>query len=109
MTLLKDVLQCVEGVRSYSGRGMNGRICLGITTDNPIKTVLEITKNMLDQINSIDVDIESDIERHEGQLSEVYELIGDLQECQTDSMGRSQIVYFPEIPWDLEYANESDD
>lgn len=72
---LRDVLEIVEAegfdVRlEYSGRGMYGRKCLGITTDN-----------MGDMFVL-------------GQLLHEHDWMG---RPSTDSMGRSAIVYWPSV------------
>lgn len=68
--------------RSYSGRGMYGEQCLGITCAQPERVICTL----------FSVALEMDWEREDLQS-----LAEALQESCTDSMGRSAIVYFPDI------------
>lgn len=79
------ILRIIEGAgytaRSYSGRGMYGRSCLGVVASN----VLEMFADML---NEVDTSAEED------EIS----LVGDMmRNAVTDSMGRDTIVYWPNI------------
>jgi hypothetical protein len=68
--------------RPYSGRGMYGKQCLGITHNQPERVICTL----------FSVALEMDWEREDLQT-----LAEALQESRTDSMGRSAIVYFPDI------------
>jgi hypothetical protein len=61
--------------RSYSGRGMYGKECVGVTCDNQ-------------------ADLLFDMMDHASRTQ-----IKQLKGCMTDSMGRSIIVYWPNIEW----------
>jgi hypothetical protein len=66
-------------LRSYSGRGMYGAVCVGLDCDNVLEALGELTETeVLD-------------------LSQVAHL---LKTASSDSMGRGQIVYWPDIAWD---------
>lgn len=84
-----------QEIRNYSGRGMNGAECLGITTDdNPLDVVLEIISSAVD---------------NELSRSVIKELCGQLQGAKTDSMGRGTIIYWPRIEWedpDIEFEED---
>ncbi len=72
-------------VRSYSGRGMFGRSCVGVDTNDVfgfIADVLEIA-----------------------QPGDVYSLSQVLRNSRQDSMGRSSIIYWPDLP----YTEEGDE
>lgn len=73
--------------RSYSGRGMYGKECLAVTTDqfdgdNPVATVVEIVQLMLDDVTC---------------NSDRNDILDDLRRSYMDSMGRSNVIYFPHI------------
>lgn len=71
--------------RSYSGRGMYGRECLGFACD------------------SVDGFIEDIYERMSGTLmgdSTEAEVRRLLKGRSSDQMGRRYIVYFPSVKWD---------
>ena len=67
-------LECRD---NYSGRGMYGRTCYGIVTDNIFYVVITLC----------------DMIRDEGYES-AADIIGEVR---TDSMGLDKIVYFPSI------------
>lgn len=64
--------------RSYSGRGMYGKECVGVTCDNQVDLIFD----MMDHASR----------------NQIKELKG----CKTDSMGRSIIVYWPNVAWSEE-------
>ena len=70
--------------RSYSGRGMFGRECLGIVG----KTVADVTADLFDGLDALDLP-DSD--------AAYREVSAALRASRTDSMGMDVIVYFPEI------------
>lgn len=74
---LEYLLECHD-VRSYSGRGMNGRKCLAVTTTDG-QSVL----HLLSQIVSGCEDVE-----------EAEEL---LRSARTDAMGTETVVYWPRV------------
>jgi hypothetical protein len=85
MHILQEILESVEGqdIRSYSGRGMNGRECLGVVVpdiNSFLKVVLVAT-------------LDEDFDKSLGQ--DIIDAIDNMKE---DSMGRDTIVYFPDIP-----------
>ena len=69
--------------RAYSGRGMYGQNCLGVTADcNPARVVACILLQAL--------------EAADGELNE---LLTEFQNVHCDSLGMGSIVYFPSIAW----------
>lgn len=96
-----DSQQVIEAIkdagydtRSYSGRGMFGKECLGVTTDNPIKMVCEVIAAFSVKVNDIET---------------VEELTKVLGKAQTDSMGRDTIVYWPSLSPEAEEGSCYDD
>ena len=72
--------------RSYSGRGMFGRQCLGITA----KDALTVAVDLFDGLRYAPLD-EADLDAAHEDLAQA------LREARTDSMGMDVIVYFPDI------------
>ena len=66
--------------RSYSGRGMYGKQCLGISSENVIKTIVDILRWVFG----------------EGDDDLYYALSKAMQSAKTDSMGHGFIIYFPD-------------
>lgn len=62
----------------YSGRGMYGNTCVGITCDNPVQAAMELMAYLADSIEPADA----------------LDILGTPQ---VDSMGCSQILYFPHL------------
>jgi|CXWL01.1.fsa_nt_gi hypothetical protein len=76
----------VDGVRSYSGRAMYGRSCLGVETND----VGDLFAAVLEEV-------EGDDDTHE-----IQEAFRDMR---TDAMGRGTIVYFPNV----EFVGDEDE
>ena len=64
---------------NYSGRGMYGANCYGLTCNNPLEVISKITYEVWDMDK-------------EGAMVCWIDMMAD---AQTDSMGRQQILYFP--------------
>lgn len=78
---LQGILEStVDGVQSYSGRGMYGRSCLGVETDD-----------LGDLFAAVLEELEGEEDTQDVQLA--------FKSMRTDSMGRGTIVYFPAIPF----------
>lgn len=87
---LQDTLEStLDGVRSYSGRGMYGRSCLGIETDD----IGDVFAAVLEEL-------EGEEDTQDIQLA--------FKDMRTDAMGRSTIVYFPTVPF-VEDDEEDDE
>jgi len=85
----------IEGysARSYSGRGMYGKRCVGVVTKNAFQLGTKIAAALL-----ADEEDGSDLV---GQLAR-------LQVCE-DSMGLDTIVYFPKVEWPAGRAETDED
>mgnify|MGYP003533288648 FL=1 len=97
-TIFKDAIEDTGySVRSYSGRGMYGKSCLGFETtryQNSIQAVAEIIGNLAETCR-FDEELE---------LQDFIEMFSDVQQ---DSLGLGQIIYFPDIAWEKDWE-ESD-
>lgn len=67
--------ECGFETRSYSGRGMYGKSCIGVETDD----IFELGFQIGSALSGED--------------------IGHIPPCKTDSMGRDSIVYWPDLAW----------
>jgi len=65
----------------YSGRGMFGRCCVGITCDDPLSKLIGLFAYIMDSDNEL----------------EAYEVQETLGKPKQDSMGMSCILYFPKL------------
>lgn len=73
-------------VRSYSGRGMYGKDCVGIVTDDSFGTVI---LNIWEYC------------RNFHKLNEnVSDLIQSLKNNRQDNMGLESVYYFPRMKWE---------
>ena len=73
---------------SYSGRGMHGKRCMGVVTDDSVGMLcLNLAAQLL-------IDVESRYEQRS--------IIEELAACDVckDSMGQSSIIYFQGMTWD---------
>lgn len=75
--LIYDQFCDSHNVRPYSGRGMMGRVCLGVTVTQPLMFMYELGRFC---------------------VSEEVDLL-DYTCVRQDNMGHDYIVYFPELPW----------
>ncbi len=94
MITLQSVLQDIGyETRSYSGRNMYDRECLGVVTEDSIGTMFGA------------------ILRHVAEkrlhLRTVDEIAEGIEDIRTDDMGRSTVVYFPSVAF--EAPEETDD
>ncbi len=71
----------------YSGRGMYGRECPGITTDNPMQVVMAFAATLAIMEAQEEYDT----------FPELENVTWDSFQVRTDSMGLSTIVYFPNM------------
>lgn len=91
--------------RSYSGRGMYGKECLGVECSSPTAAILDIVQTLVENM-----EVET-VERALISKHDVGYLVDLLREHRTDSLGCVSILYFPRIDWiDVEnlYATESE-
>lgn len=89
MKLANDDIELIENaldgegeVRSYSGRAMYGKCCLGIVSDNTPRSLMVLIKNLME----------------DGQTSLVERLSHTT--VREDSMGKGTVVYFPSLEMD---------
>lgn len=89
-----DTQQLIEAIenaghqaRSYSGRGMYGRECVGVTINDPFELYADLLEAATDGCNE---------EEMQGVVNGIADL---MRNTRTDSMGRSMIVYWPNMEW----------
>jgi hypothetical protein len=81
--------------QSYSGRGMYGKTCLGVSIDRGglgdfIARVIEATQSQVGGEN-------------------IEEIAESFRRMSTDSLGMGQIVYFPGVPYEGSESDEEDE
>ena len=97
MTLQELIEDLGYDTRSYSGRGMYGTTCLGVSLDkNDLQFMLELGHAMAEHNNEIDTDTPEGADEDE--------LIRLPKRVSSDSMGLGSIVYFPNV----EYKDEDE-
>lgn len=93
--MVKSKLQLIleaafDGVRSYSGRAMFGRPCLGVDTGD----VGEVFAAVLEAVEGDD---------------DTHDLQDAFRNMRTDAMGRGTILYFPNVPFLGDDDDDDDD
>lgn len=87
------------GVRSYSGRGMYGKECLGVSLDG-YDTMQTFIADLLDAVAN-----ENSNSIKKVDIIEVADAIRDIE---SDSLGTGKIVYFKSIEFEAEEDNKGD-
>ena len=86
-TLLEDA--GVTGIRSYSGRGMSGRECLGVQL-RALSGIGDILGPLLREIVR---------DRDPDRTSDAGEVAKAFEDVRTDDLGKGTIIYFPNVPF----------
>lgn len=91
---LQELAQIAElKVRSYSGRGMFGKECVGISADNVGDTLADLLQAAKDAEDDESVDV----------------VIDALRDMRTDNLGRGVVVYFPSFEWKDEEDEDAEE
>lgn len=89
MTLQQIIEDLGYETRSYSGRGMYGKSCLGVSLDaeeKPFKILADVFEYLLDDMGGI-------------QETEKKAITKAFRQAQTDSLGLGTILYFPRVEY----------
>jgi hypothetical protein len=90
--ILQAFEDCGLDPRPYSGRGMYGKECLGIVTDeNPLEIALMLVSELATA---------GDYDTPQETLDALLELLEELRRPLSDNLGRGTIVYWPRIKWE---------
>jgi Ran GTPase-activating protein (RanGAP) involved in mRNA processing and transport len=97
---LQNILEDMDvRVRSYSGRGMYGKSCLGVTIDQDLGPFLS---DLMQEMGNLDPD--------NGEELDAYTDICDaFRSMRTDNMGMGTIVYFQRVEFVSEESDDEDD
>jgi hypothetical protein len=97
MKLIKAIEAANLEARSYSGRGMYDKLCVGIA----------LSRNM----SSFKVGVLIAQAIMDGNQDECFDDLSDLAELNPseDSLGLGSIVYFSSVKWPADYAFDEDD
>ena len=79
--------------RSYSGRGMYGKQCVGVVVERETKLLGVVAEMVAEATDDEDRDL----------------LVGAFQRYEIDSLGRDSILYFPRVPWPEKQAAADED
>lgn len=95
--------------RSYSGRGMYGKTCLGIVVRGGMN-IGEVVAAWTDYIRE-DMRHNSNVRQNIDRLESLSNALGSMS---WDNMGLDTIVYFTQVPWseefyDIFHGTETDD
>lgn len=77
--------------RSYSGRGMYGKECLGVCPEGGLGPF--VSTLMVSVLENVAHD-------HGSHAEEKFEAAKALEKLTTDNMGRGVVVYFPGVPFE---------
>jgi hypothetical protein len=95
MSTFDVIMQTIEDLelrgQSYSGRGMYGRRCLGVTLDR------DSGMNQLEFVANLAASLAEMADRDEDAQDALYLIQGNIA---SDSMGLGSVVYFPDVPWE---------
>lgn len=94
---LKEIIQLFEAAgyepRSYSGRGMFGQKCLGVSCDSEVRLIIDFVRELCATTDD------------QAEINDVLDMISDVK---TDSLGRQTIIYWPDIEWKLKTPEEDE-
>lgn len=101
MSTFQLIKQTVEDMgyepRSYSGRGMYGERCLGVTIDRDSNhNILEFVAALVHELSAMD----------DEDAEEALDFIKSA--INSDSMGLGSVVYFPRVRWQDEDEDEDE-
>lgn len=89
--------------RSYSGRGMYGKSCLGITVESG--QLGDIMACIVDACTELGRDADDD----HAYPADVEKICEALRHMSQDSLGLGMIIYFPRVPYDDGKPNKDKD
>lgn len=98
-----------DSTRSYSGRAMYGKDCLGVVI--PQDGLGELVANIVDHVINLASEARdaNDDEADDEFLDCVSALPDALRKLRTDNMGYDTIVYFPGVPFSDDDTDEEED
>jgi hypothetical protein len=100
--LCEAMSECGLKYRSYSGRGMYGKECVGFTTGYGLSNRVELAfgyelSDCVELALTLKVTFDDDT------------IIKLFRHARTDSMGQSTIIYFPRVEWDTSISEPDED
>jgi hypothetical protein len=102
--LLKELIEDAEfEARSYSGRGMYGRECVGISLDAGDELVIGA------KVMKAAVERNEQLDPHDEDIIDLDDVIELFDRASTDALGRGTILYFPSVEWTGEDDDEEED
>lgn len=97
LKLLKDLIEAAGyEAYSYSGRGMFGRMCVGLTCSDVNTAIADLFEAVFDA----DVeDVANEQEEYDARMSAHSALCDALRSSAQDSMGMDKVLYFKSVEW----------
>lgn len=97
MKLLKALIEAAGyEAYSYSGRGMFGRKCVGLTCPDVNTAIADLFEAVFDA----DVeDVANEEEEYEARMSAHNALCEAIRKSAQDSMGFDRVLYFKSVEW----------
>lgn len=80
---------------NYSGRGMYGKKCLGVTGDEGLGPLAMSFRIVSGLVRMVDMFVDSSEKTFKKE--DLDELLEHMESAQSDSMGRSTVLYFPQL------------
>ena len=102
--LIIEAADCTDiEVRSYSGRGVYNRQCLAVVGNISELRVLIATviSEAHTSVFEAAIETESDIDKDQAdaESNALIDLIDQIMDYETDSMGLSTVLYWPSVEW----------
>lgn len=100
LKLLKALIEAAGyEAYSYSGRGMFGRMCVGLTCSDVNTAIADLFEACMSQ----DMEEDALADEHVKSVSQVMEehsaLCDALRSSASDSMGLDKVLYFKSVEW----------
>lgn len=98
LKLLKDLIEAAGyEAYSYSGRGMMGRQCVGLTCSDVNTAIADLVEKLVttDDVRDIRESNLVDITIHD----KISEFCDALRSSAQDSMGYDRVLYFKSVEW----------
>jgi len=97
LQLLLENTDYADRLRSYSGRGMYGKSCLGVTVSSMGDLIADL----------LGAAVDSTQDEPDGEMS-VADAAEAVRGMRTDNMGHDTIAYFPGVPYVDDEESEED-
>lgn len=95
----KELIQLIKDAGyepyPYSGRGMYGHRCVGLTCHKIQEAIADLFETCMNQ------DMDEFVKSVNQVMQEHQELCQIIKDSQYDNLGFSEVLYFPTVSWNL--------